>query len=450
MFTDPAANLYFGNGFTSSAWSVQTRNEFWAGNAPLYSILLYYWMQLFGFSIVAVRSLNNVLMTVSALMLWVAVIKLNLVTATWSRVALIALLFSGYGTSWCARSGRYDALGITLFAASILIYSIPLTWLRCVLLTCIGMFLPMAGLNLLPYAVIFCSLLFIYLGKPILKECFCVAIGIIIGILFLYILFSTNGVWNDFVASARGLGGHPGLPNFKNSSKDISFLILLFLSLGLFLSEKKHEIIRFRSPLSFGLTSGFTIPMAMLVLGRYPTNYSWMAYIPLSICVCSAISKFNPSNWKRFVIIGVLSLACFFGLPFWLTWSIYGGADLDYKQVEALVERNVKENDWVYSNSSTFYAMKSRSNPVFFEAYSFNKSTEEKNKISLLILNPNDYEKESRKVGGKWYPSGDGIKPKQPGFLGLKSSIILSKYNLQVYRRENAKNNTQRIISKQA
>lgn len=27
MFTDPAINLYFGNGFTSTAWFIQTKEE---------------------------------------------------------------------------------------------------------------------------------------------------------------------------------------------------------------------------------------------------------------------------------------------------------------------------------------------------------------------------------------------------------------------------------------
>src|SRR5689334_18193604 len=58
MYSDPAVNLYLGNGFTSTAWYAQPSNEFWAGNVPLHSALLYLWMKTFGFSIVAVRSIN--------------------------------------------------------------------------------------------------------------------------------------------------------------------------------------------------------------------------------------------------------------------------------------------------------------------------------------------------------------------------------------------------------
>ena len=78
MFTDPAANLYLGNGFTSSAWFFQGREEFWAGNLPLYSFLVYCWIKLFGFSLTAVRSFNYVLITGSALFLWLGIIRLKL------------------------------------------------------------------------------------------------------------------------------------------------------------------------------------------------------------------------------------------------------------------------------------------------------------------------------------------------------------------------------------
>src|SRR2546422_11523965 len=70
MYSDPAVNLYLGNGFTSSAWYAQPSTEFWAGNVPLHTLLLYLWLKLFGFSILSVRSLNCVYMTACCWLLW--------------------------------------------------------------------------------------------------------------------------------------------------------------------------------------------------------------------------------------------------------------------------------------------------------------------------------------------------------------------------------------------
>ena len=55
MFTDPAANLYFGQGFTTSAW-FQSRDTLFAGNSPLYSLCLYPWIRVFGFGMRSVTS----------------------------------------------------------------------------------------------------------------------------------------------------------------------------------------------------------------------------------------------------------------------------------------------------------------------------------------------------------------------------------------------------------
>src|SRR5215471_14715245 len=57
MYADPAVNLYLGHGFTSTAWYAQPSNEFWAGNVPLHSTLLFLWLKIFGFSITTIRSL---------------------------------------------------------------------------------------------------------------------------------------------------------------------------------------------------------------------------------------------------------------------------------------------------------------------------------------------------------------------------------------------------------
>src|SRR5258706_1732172 len=60
MYTDPAANLILGKGFTSTAWYVQTGEKFWAANTPLHEMALSGWIRIFGFSPLAVRSINYV------------------------------------------------------------------------------------------------------------------------------------------------------------------------------------------------------------------------------------------------------------------------------------------------------------------------------------------------------------------------------------------------------
>jgi hypothetical protein len=206
LLTDPAANLYLGNGFTSSAWYFQTKDEFWACNAPLYAVLLYHWMLLFGFSLLAVRSINYMFMVISALLIWLSVHRLRLINSSRNRIILTVLLLLGEGVTFNYLSGRYDCLAISLFAVALFVYSIQSTWSRCILLVSIGIFIPVAGVHLIPYAAILCCLLLIYLGRLFIKESVSLAVGSILGIIFLYILYSTNGVANIFFI--KSIGGH--------------------------------------------------------------------------------------------------------------------------------------------------------------------------------------------------------------------------------------------------
>src|SRR5436305_7148640 len=72
MFDDPAANVYFGNGFRSSAFMHQTKEQPFAYNNMAYEAMLIVWMKLFGFTPTACRSLNYVLLVATALLTWAA------------------------------------------------------------------------------------------------------------------------------------------------------------------------------------------------------------------------------------------------------------------------------------------------------------------------------------------------------------------------------------------
>src|SRR5216684_3591495 len=70
QFSDPAVNLVLHGQFSSTVWIVQRGNEFWAGNTPLYTMMLAVWLKVFGVSQFAVRSLNCFLIVVVIALLW--------------------------------------------------------------------------------------------------------------------------------------------------------------------------------------------------------------------------------------------------------------------------------------------------------------------------------------------------------------------------------------------
>jgi len=449
MFTDPAANLYFGNGFTSTAWEFQTKDEFWAGNAPLYSILLAAWMHLFGFSVLAARSLNYVLTIISAIAIWLAVIRLNLVTSSIRRVGLIGILLLSDAVFFSYRTGRYDSTTILVCAAALLAFSVTHPWLRCTLLACIAIFLPMAGLHLAAFSVIFCSLLLFYLRRSFVRECVSIAIGAIMGVIFMLTLYFTNGVLKGFIISTMGahhsftgkLGQALVLHKTKHIAeyKDVllvffreySFPILLALAIGMAIYQYRKGKLKFRSPLSFGLATSFCVPVGVFFLGKYPIYYVWMALIPLLICIFATFDewKFNSKNGLHWMIVVALVLTCLMGLPRRLAAAASIGESIDYPAVETLVENNVTKDDWVLSDYSAYYAAKKIGATVILPNYtesSLFPSIPEKEKITVMVINPNTLEKVLTRVGGKWDNTGKGIRSR------------MEDYTLQVYRRSTA------------
>ncbi len=171
MYADPAVNLYLGHGFTSSAWYVQHADEFWAGNVPLHSALLFLWLKAFGFSILAVRAINYVYMIAAGVLLWRACIRLELVAASWARLLLLGLMACGYSMIFAYRSGRPDCVAMLLVCAAVYVYSRECWRQRIFGLMALGALMPWAGLQLLPLLGVGGVLLWLYWDGKFCRRC---------------------------------------------------------------------------------------------------------------------------------------------------------------------------------------------------------------------------------------------------------------------------------------
>lgn len=466
LIADPAVNLYLGKGFTSSAWYYQTKEAFWACNAPLHQIILFHWIKIFGVNPISVRSINFVLTALFVLLIWWAVYRLKLVTSIQARLALVALLLCGAGVTFSYTSGRYDCIGITLLAAAFFSYSIPALWIRALTLLCLGVFIPIAGIHLIPYVIILAGLLLFYLRGKFIKEAISLSIGTVLGGLFLYVLYLTNGVEKVLLTSAGGHGlasavsslDSSNAESFRNAElggkvvfvlthlpqiliarfmnlpgwflSDHSFVFLLILLVGFVAYSYRRKSFQFRSIPSFGLAAALTIPLILGALRDYPFYYSWMAYIPLAICTVSAFS--NELSRGRFtitrlVVIALLFGACWVGYPTRLVASIQSGAwQRDYSRLEAFINTNIQPGERVYSDFEAYYPLKRIADYALFPTYKDVLSPQERQEVTALILKPIDdrgasYQDTLTLFGGKWRETAR-MSESDP-------------YNLRIYRR---------------
>ena len=415
MFIDPAANLYFGNGFTSSAWFAQTKDKFWAGYTPLYSFLLYLWMQLFGFGVYTARSFNCLLAATCALTIWQAAIRLNLITSAINRLILITILLLQLGYIIYQKQGRPDVLMASFAAVALLAYSVELSS-RYVLLSCICVLFPFAGVALSAYTVILSALVLIYLRQQFFKEFISIAIGLFVGFICIYIFYSVNGVWDDFIIS---IFKNPTILLFSQRDKiggffgNRIFQILVILCLALVIYKVIKGQFKLLSVLSFGLVAIFWIPLGMRLVGAFPFYYSWMVVVPLAICVCSSLDdQFRTvlSHRLSFPILGTILNLCMIISPYLNFINLVSQWHTsNYSYVEAFVEKNIKENEWVYSDPIAYFAAKKRGITVIYKYYLNVITSEEKEKISVLIIRPEELSLLQDQLGVKWHQHGESL-----------------------------------------
>ncbi len=153
-YADPAVNVVQDDAFTSTAWEVQHSDEHWAGNVPSYQWLLSGWLTLFGIGIMPVRSLGYVLAVAAGALLWSALRRAGWVKSPVVRLLLVVTVLSGYGVTYGYRAGRPDMLGFLLLSAALWAWTLPRPAARYVALALIGVLIPIAGLQVIPFAVL--------------------------------------------------------------------------------------------------------------------------------------------------------------------------------------------------------------------------------------------------------------------------------------------------------
>lgn len=436
--TDPAANLYLGSGFTSSAWYVQTSDKFWAGSVPLHQGLLFLWMKVFGFNLLAVRAMNYALVAAATVLMWVAIRRHALVSSAGGRILFVALMLLGYGPSICARAGRYDGITILLTASAACAFAIPGTRSRLAILAGLGFLFPLAGLQLAAFAAVFSALLLLFTGWKWFRECAVLGLGIALGGGALWAFYSSHGVWQDFVAtvrySIRVVDG--SIP------KDPSLFALLLPALLLTGWLQLRDELRLRLPLTFGVVAAIGIPVGMKLVGRFPTYYSWMAYVPLAVGVSAAAAE-NFTRFKlplRLGLILLLALPCVAGLPIQLGSTIYFWQERDYARVEKLVTDSIRPGEWVYCDPEPYYAVKKRAARTFLNCYEA-ITPEENARITVVIVRPHHAPDAIARFGGNWVRSPQALPGITRPFLWSQPDTadkLIWDYHLEVWRKQPA------------
>jgi hypothetical protein len=282
-------------------------------------------------------------------------------------------------------------------------------------------------------------LLCLFFGRSYIRELAALGIGTILGGALLYGLFQYQGVWPDFVEFVR----HQRELRDVGIPKDPSFPLMLVAAVVLTANRLGRGDFQWRSPVVFGLAAGVLVPVGQLVLGWYPTYYTWMAIVPLAVGLFSEFSRSRSAIRMpvRVVASAALVASALTGMPLQLASAVEYWRERDYDRVVALVQQNVYKTDQVYCDAQAYYPAKELAQAVIITTYDkgdqfFN--AEEKRLVTVIIVPPAEFERASKRIGGVWFPVGDPIRPPDRSLLFFRRRFgdkLVANYDLQAYRR---------------
>jgi hypothetical protein len=462
-YADPAINLALGNGFTSSAWYNVYWGKFWCSYPPLFPLLLTPWIRWLGVNFTSIRMFNIVLISGTAIALWHYTVRSGLFPNTLGRITVVLLPLLGYGVSFTYRAARPDTLCALLAALALNASLVPDPRWRAAALIAIGSLVPWAGLQLAAFAVVLALLIGIWWPRQAMTLFPPLGVGIALGLIALFGFYAANDSLYEFIAATfgslhtivgeiahlvllddrRGLDHLGQLPALLPAVvfQDRSSVFLSTAAILLLISFRRSTgTIAFKTS-GFAVTAAFVIPILMELAGSYWLYYTWMGLLTVGIAVVASLELSPPSPAllpTRRLAVGCIGLALVVGLPIQLARAYQERGARDYDALREYVRARVAPGDWVYVGDHPYFAVVELGAVAVLAQYATSRLApgipeDQRRRIKLLIVHPNDAKDAIERLGGSWIPSGPAFSPPQSTRLAWGE---WRSYQLVAYRQE--------------
>jgi hypothetical protein len=468
QYCDPAANLFFGNGFTSTMWG-QNHDAFWCGNVPLYQGILFCFFKAAGFGLLQARMVNTFLVAAAALLIAASLRRTDLVGTPGNRLLCVCLVLSGSVSTLTFRTIRPDAT--MFFVCSLVFYAGSLrnpVW-RLLFAFLFSALLPFAGVPMLPYAAMMLFLAFVVLGFENLALLVVIALGVAAGIAGLVLFYNHFSSWQAFVEIVlpfTGLGGAAqggssflhgrifgvepegdnlltcffGKPSEFLSQKTLFdwsaallFLVAAMLAKGSWRTAASTD----RKFMAFVLIMVLVVPPFMHIVGHYRSMYRWMTYIPLAITVPRFLEIHRAAGGRtiaRLAALVVILASLCLGLPLRTAATIPDWRARSIAPLQEVATHVARPAGVAVCDFKTYFALR----PGIRLLYGYGLPARGEfrlitdlptNDVALLCLRPESVSNVIATVGGAWkkidlhtIPGGDALAG--------------TRYAVDFYRRE--------------
>jgi hypothetical protein len=447
-YADPAINLARGNGLTSSVWYNSIWGKLWVSYPPLYPVLLAPWIRWLGANFTTIRMFNVVLISATAIALWHYTVRSGWFPSLLGRLIVVLLPLLGYGVSFTYRSARPDTLCILLAALALNASLLPNRRWRATALVAIGVLVPWSGLQLPAFAVVLALLIGIWWPRQAVMLFLPLGIGMALGLVALFGFYAVNHSLYEFIAATfaslhtiigeivhlvvlheqRGMDHFAQLPELlpavvfedRSSVFVAAAAVLLLVSL-----RHNRDTAAFRAS-RFAVAAAIVIPIFMEIAGNYWLYYTWMGLLTVGIAAVASLGSLPSSPTHRPVrrtAIGCIGLALLVGLPAQLARAYDERGARDYDAVRDYVRARVAPGDWVYVSDEPYFAVVEQGAVPVLALYATSRLApgipeDQRRRIKLLIVRPDEVNDAIKRLGGSWVPSGPALSPPLSTRLG--------------------------------
>ncbi len=462
LYIDPAINLAEGNGFNSSAWPSQSKDEFWSSNSPLYPILEAAWIKVFGSELIVTRVLSYIFALFSSIFIYLGLKNYNLVRSETLRKTCIIFLLMLFPVAYAYRIGRPDILCLLLASSTFAATSFPSSRLRNALLIFSSLLAPLANLSLVFFILTIVCVGFLFFGRKILKDATLIVVGFSLGIFLMLGLYWFNDSLHRFLMISVG-SGHTLLGQvaqyivfddarvitklkefpmiYLNSLFWWPYTTLLITVTYLLLLIPKIN----RNKINyFIIVSVLSTPLVLGLLGKYTWHYSWMHISVLSIGIFYSIDQLD---WQKKTIIlrscvVPLVLSALIGWPLMMGIAFSEWDERSQESIEQFAEKHISSNDTVVIDPYVYFEVKKRAKGVYGTSYGGGHGLreipeEQRRSISKMIIKENDFIRMQSKYNGQWKVTDHFyIELKDYGWLQYRFGDFRNWDTLVVYERD--------------
>lgn len=359
---EPSLNLLLGHGLTSAAHPYVGFGDSFSG-PPLFFFMLWSWMESFGFSIESVRWFDVTVAWLSALALFLAVSRSELLKERVSRIAFFTVVILGVSLTDVYANTRYDLSAIFVLSIAALVYSYLGRTGRLVTLFVSAALLMFSNYLAFVYFGALVLILAIY-QRGLAKQIIMVGIaGATTGV----ILFFTNLWLNDALVGFLSSLAHAstswgslatklttGIQHIwsdRSAFLLIAFFVAAYVA-GVFIKDRKIQMLVF-----VGLAFIVLLPPLFYTFIHYTFSYRWMAFFPSFLIALMLVERMSVRSVRvRNYLLAICVVAIVLpGLPRYAAYAMMEWRELDYSVVDEWVAARIASSDVIMVDAPAYY-----------------------------------------------------------------------------------------------